>query len=209
MWRLDGELVLAAGESITLEADYMGTESAPAVSEWIDPQPCEDYQAWSMTGAAGDELTGTLDVDLVAGATEATLEVTNEHATATLYISLLKLRGRRLEEGDPVTVRVRDDASIAAYGVRPYTIATSLLPDVMTARDYGNEILRLYAGPTRKGAVQIQANPIFADALPLEISDRVSLTLRDFSGDMYIEAIGHSLTPGLRHDMELVLSQVP
>ena len=35
------------------------------------------------------------------------------------------------------------------------------------------------------------------------------MTLRDFTGDMYVEAIGHSLMPGLRHDMELTLSQVP
>ena len=209
LWRLDGELVLAAGESITLRPQYMGTASSPAVTEWIDPQPCEDYQAWSMTGGAGDELTGTLDVDLVAGANEVELSLTNEHATATLYVNLLKLRGMRLEEGDPVDVEVKDDTSIEAYGVRPYTIATDLLSTVMDARDYADEIVRLYAGPTRKGAVRIQANPIFADALPLELSDRVTLTLRDFTGDMYVEAIGHALTPGLRHDMELVLSQVP
>ena len=209
LWRLDGELVLAAGDSIILRPQYMGSASSPAVAEWIVPQPCEDYQAWSMTGGAGTELTGTLDVEMVAGATEAALTLTNEHATATMYVSLVKLRGTRLEEGDPVEVEVRDDASIEAYGVRPYTIATDLLSTVMDAKDYADEIVRLYAGPTRKGAVRIQANPIFADALPLELSDRVTLTLRDFTGDMYVEAIGHALTPGLRHDMELVLSQVP
>ena len=138
-----------------------------------------------------------------------TLSLTNEHATATLYVNLLKLRGMRLEEGDPVEVEVRDDTSIEAYGVRPYTIATDLLSTVMDAKDYADEIIGLYAGPTRKGAVRIQANPIFADALPLELSDRVTLTLRDFTGAMYVEAIAHALTPGLRHDMELVLSQVP
>ena len=196
LWRLDEELVLAAGESITLRPQYMASASSPAVSEWIDPQPCEDYQAWSMTGGAGDELTGTLDVDLVAGATEVALTLTNEHATATLYVNLLKLRGMRLEEGDPVEVEVRDDTSIEAYGVRPYTIATDLLSTVMDAKDYADEIIGLYAGPTRKGAVRIQANPIFADALPLELSDRVTLTLRDFTGAMYVEAIAHALTPG-------------
>ena len=209
LWRLDEEIALAVGDSIILRPQYMGSDSSPAVAEWVDPQPCEDYQAWSMTGGAGVELTGTLDVALVAGATEAALTITNEHATARLYVSLVKLRGKRLEEGDPVEVEVRDTDSIDAYGIRPYTIATSLLSAVMDAKDYADEILRLYAQPTRKGTLRIQANSIFAEALPLELSDRVFMTLRDFSGSMYVEAIGHALMPGLRHDMELTLSQVP
>ena len=66
------------------------------------------------------ELTGTLDVMLIAGATEVALTLTNEHDSDTLYVYLLKLRGKRLEEGDPVDVEVKDGTSIAAYGVRPY-----------------------------------------------------------------------------------------
>ena len=74
LWRLDEEIALDAGDSIILRPQYMGSDSSPAVAEWIDPQPCEDYQAWSMTDGAGTELTGTLDVALVAGATEAALD---------------------------------------------------------------------------------------------------------------------------------------
>ena len=44
LWKLD------VGESITLRPQYRSTESSSAVSEWIEPQPCVDYQAWSMTG---------------------------------------------------------------------------------------------------------------------------------------------------------------
>ena len=49
-------------------------------------------------------------------------------------MNLVKLRGKRLEEGDPVEVEVRDSDSIDAYGIRPYTIATSLLSAVMDAK---------------------------------------------------------------------------
>ena len=178
-----------------------------AIREWIEPAANMDYTANTSSDGNGTDRTGNVGVTFEGAGTSARLTLENEHATDTINITMMKVRGRVLAAEPAVTLELRDEDSIADFGPRPYTVASDLLGSVNDANTYAQYILLLYAQPTRKADVRVSMSDQRERIGTMEISDRVEYDARGISTDMYIESIGHVLRPGLRHDMSFTLSQ--
>ena len=220
LWRLAETVELTPGETIRLKASAgdkgqgrdpisgrYGGQRDQAVAAWIEPIAYTDFTANSLADGSGTDRTASVAPSLVGAGTSARLNITNTHATAPIYLTLMKVRGQLLTELKPVVLEMQDDESIADYGPRPYTVASGLLGSINEARTYGQYILTLYAQPSRKAEVSLSMSDHRAHAGTLELSDRVEYIARGLASDMYVENIGHSLQPGYRHDIRVTLSQ--
>ena len=202
-------LVSASGVSQGRDAKtglFVGARDQ-AVLEWIEPAATTDYTANTAADGNGSDRTGSVAIGFAGAGTSARLVMENEHASDTIHVTLAKVRGRVLTEGQPLVLELRDEDSIADYGPRPYTVASELLGSVIEAQTYAQYILLLYAQPTRKAEVVVELSGHLGLAGTLELSDRVNYVSRGIAGDMYIESIGHVLQAGFRHDMRLTMSQ--
>ena len=177
-----------------------------AIREWIAPVANTDYTANTAEDGSGTDRTSSLAIEFTDAGTSARLGVENQHASDTIYLTA-KVRGRVLNEEQPLVLELRDEDSIADYGPRPYTVATELLGSADEAQTYGQYILTLYGQPTRKAEVTVEVSDHLQHAGERDLSDRVEYTARGISTDMYVESIGHVLRPGFRHDMRLTMSQ--
>ena len=209
LWALANTPALNAGESITFVAEYP-TEDSPAnhiaVDNWTAIAATTDYTAHANAAGTGTAYTTSLGVTTVDTVTSRTITVTNNHATLLLYLTLLQSRGQALVAAQPYTVEVRDQDSIDRFGARDYLTPAQFLNDPGDARGYGRFILQLQKDPLRKADVVINMNDDLQTAIDLDLSDRVTLEQRGVSQEMFVEAIEHRISAGLRHDMHLLLS---
>ena len=172
-----------------------------AIREWIEPVATTDYSANTAEDGSGTDRTSDLDMTFEGAGTSARFSVENQHASDTVFLSAM-VRGRVLQEEQPVVIEMRDQDSIDDYGPRPYTVATELLSSVIEAQAYAQFILVLHAQPTRKAEVTVEVSDRLQQAGERELSDRVEYLSRGIGTDMYVESIGHILRPGFRHDMK-------
>ena len=175
-----GRRQLASGRD-PVTGRYSGQRDQ-AVAAWIEPVANTDYTANTQAGGGGTDRTGSVGIEFAGAGTSAMLAVENEHASDTIHVRLLKVRGQLLEEEEPIVLELRDEDSIADYGPRPYTVASELLSSVIEARTYGQYILTLYAQPTRKAEVKTEVSDQLDYAGTLELSDRLEYVSRGGSG---------------------------
>ena len=112
------------------------------------PVASTDYTANSRSGGDGDDLTGSITVTLphVAGGALASasddyvgrgtvVRVTNTHATAAAYLTLLKLTANRAYQApDPTSYQAENAASQAAHGLRAHTVDCRFIDHYGAAR---------------------------------------------------------------------------
>ena len=129
IWRLHETAAIPAGAT----RDFLAETAAYAVVDRIRvPLPPADYAANSQADGGGTDLTANLAVSLPYYAAAGSggysgkgtvIRVANRHATATAYLTLLRLRAdRTYRSREPVSSAATDAASQTAYGRRARTI---------------------------------------------------------------------------------------
>ncbi len=144
IWRLRDVPAIPAGES----RDFLAESAAYEVVDSIRlPSATTDYTANSRPDGTGDGLTGSIVVSLPnvadggpgASATHrgrgTVVRVENGHASATAYVTYLRLRADRTYQAlEPTSYRADDAASQAANGLREGTVECRFIDNYETAR---------------------------------------------------------------------------
>lgn len=183
LWRwLEAPRLLSPGESVTLEAEYTDSNgSACEGSAVVSPVATTDYTANRLADGSGDDLTANITVsDFTAYGRHAQMTVTNT-GTATVYVTLLRIRGTPITVPSPVTMRSSDAASIATYGLLTISLDQPLETSADAARDAAAYLVQTYASPPDRIALTVRpADAARTDAMAiLDLNNLVSVTETD------------------------------
>ena len=140
IWRLHETAAIPAGAT----RDFLAETAAYAAVDRIrTPLPPADYAANSQANGSGTNLTANLAVSLPYAAAGSggysgkgtIIRVANRHATATAYLTLLRLRAdRTYRSREPVSSAATDAASQTAYGRRAHTLDCRFIDHYAAAR---------------------------------------------------------------------------
>jgi len=195
LWTLrdKGGVFVPPGGAVTLNAEFTNASGTRcAASGVVAPVATTDYTAGSLP-AGGWNMTEFCNVLATAYATEATLTITNSHASVGLYVLTLALRGYPLNQ-DGVTLQAADAASQAIYGVRALDVAAPWRQSVQSAADVAALLLGFFATP--RPLVEARLENVFPDMLSLDLCDRVVLTAAAYSINGTFRVGGVSLQTG-------------
>jgi hypothetical protein len=120
-----------------------------AAATIITPASGSDWIANSASDGTGTNLTSDVDVSVKTQAANAVdLEITNNNATATAYLTTLQIRGTAIRDVTDTVMSATDDISMNKYGERDVRIDMKYESN---AGEYGNEIanwiLNIYKDP--------------------------------------------------------------
>lgn len=160
LWSAVDKPSIAPGQSLTVWAtfSYDGKE-VPATSV-TTPVATTDYTANTQANGSGTDRTADIAVVMTAFATTAKLVYTNNHASDTVYMTLMQVRGICIT-ADPYTfAQAQDNDSIATYGERPFTIDTDWLQDINTAVDRAGVLKIRLADPKQFPQIMVRHNQL-------------------------------------------------
>ena len=204
IWRLRDVPAIPAGESRDFLAE---SASYDAVDGIRVPVATTDYTANSRSGGDGDDLTASLTVTLphVTGGALASpsddyvgrgtvVRVTNNHATATAYVTLLKLTANRAYQApDPTSYQAEDAASQAAHGLRARTVECRFIDHYDAARVAADARLAHRRRPRARLALAIPAgsDANLAQVVQRVLSDRIKVISANpvLNADFFIEGM--------------------
>lgn len=204
IWRLRDVPAIPAGESRDFLAESNSYEAVDGIRV---PAATADYTANSRSGGDGDDLTGSLTVTLphVTGGALAipsddyvgrgtVVRVANGHATATAYLTLLKLVANRAYQApDSTSCQAEDAASQAAHGLRAGTVECRFIDHYEAARIAADARLAQRGLPRTHLALTIPggADANLTQLVHRVLSDRVNVVSSSpvIDGDFFIEGM--------------------
>ena len=132
LWTLQETPSLNVGESRTFSAEYPQLDTPPeniGVDAWTTLVANTDYTANTQADGLGTDRTADVGVTVDKAATTMDITPVNSDATHTIFITLLQARGTPVTAIDPVTIEVRNQASIDDFGPREYLLPAPFLQD--------------------------------------------------------------------------------
>ena len=195
IWRLRDVPAIPAGES----RDFLAESQAYQVVDSIRaPTANTDYTANSQPDGFGDNLTASVTVSLPHAASYqgrgTVVRVANGHASATAYVTFLRLRADRTYQAlEPTSYRAENAASQAAHGLREGTVDCRFIDNYEAART-GAEARRAERGNPRARLVLILPNGSpdnLAQLVHRTLGDRVRVVSSSptIAGDFFIEGM--------------------
>jgi hypothetical protein len=193
--------ILPVRPTATYSSGHLDFKAEFRYPVWSVTTPAADTDYVAVT-AGGTDITSDISISKTDYASHSDLEITNNNADYTAYLTKLALRGYPLLTEATAKYETSDATSISAYGKRTMAIRSN--PYVQTyrhAQAIGDFALARYKDPQRR--VRLSGVP----ARPwLEVGDRVTVTetLTDIDEDYFIEAMGWTFD-GKRYAMNLDL----
>ena len=169
------------GDTKTFWARYPNPDSgtdAVAVDAWTTLVENTDYEANTESGGGGTDRSASLSLVLTKFATAMKIAITNDHATDTVFITLLQARGTPVTADDPVTIQSEDATSKTAFGERTWPSPPLFIPDTDEAQNWCDFNLAIYKDPIPKLPMTVIASRDSAhraQALTRDISDRITV----------------------------------
>ena len=195
IWKLRDVPGIPAGES----RDFLAESTAYDVVDSIRvPVATTDYTANSQAGGGGADMTGDLTVTLPLTSDYqgkgTIVRVTNNHATDTAFLTLLRLRADKSYQDFESTIYQTGDAtSQGDHGVQSRLINCRFIDTYATARDVAGE--RLTRKKDRKTRLSLtlpngDKNNLF-QMVHRVLSDRITVVYSDMgiNEDFFIEHI--------------------
>lgn len=196
---------LVPGQTRTFWANFPNPDSvtdAVMVDAWTTPVATTDYTANSASDGSGTNLTADIGVVVTKFAKAMKIELTNNHATLTAFVTLLQARGTPVTQSDPTRIRQESTASFAKYGRRTFTNAAPWIPNSTEAANWAGFNLGIYAEPLPILSVGVLANRSsgqLTQVLTRDISDRITLvatstdTNLGANQEFFIETMHHEI----------------
>ena len=204
IWRLRDVPAIPAGES----RDFLAESGSYEVVDGIRvPVAATDYTANARSGGDGDDLTASITVTLphVTGGALASpsddyvgrgtvVRVANTHATATAYLTLLKLTANRAYQStDPTSYQAENAASQTSHGRRGNTVECRFIDHYDAAKAAADARLAAHRRPRTRLALSIPAgsNANLAQIVHRTLSDRITVVSSNpvINADFYIEGM--------------------
>ncbi len=204
IWRLRDVPAIPPGESRDFLAESGGYDAVDGIRV---PVAATGYTANSRSGGDGDDLTASITVTLphVTGGALASasdnyvgrgtvVRVTNNHATAAAYITLLTLTANRAYQApDPTSYQAESAASQAVHGLRTHTVDCRFIDHYEAARASAEARLSHRSRPRARLALTIPAgsNDNLAQIVQRSLSDRVAVASGNpvINADFFIEGM--------------------
>ena len=202
LWSSPMVIELAGGQVLPFHVK----PKAELIDRWITPVATTDYTANSAEDGTGTDHTARLRVGFTSDSQSAQITLTNTLPTTTIYIRDLKVRGHEYIIDDSISIQHQDQSSIDRYGVSEYELPSNFLSTIPSALNFAQYLVNLHREPLRYGDVTFPANQHLDTAGNIEISQRCNFTHAGSTTLMFIEAIQHTILPGLRHHTTLTLA---
>lgn len=163
--------LLTAGQTIEVWANY----NDPVVT-YTAPTATTDYTANTQADGAGTDKTAQISISETNYSTSTKLSITNNDA-GSVYLTLMKLRGKPYEEQGNEKIIIEDISSQKKYGIETLEISNKYLNDSDNANAIGNYILDIYKEPLNIINLRNRSIP------QLQIGDII--TIRNNETNMY------------------------
>ena len=195
VWRLRDVAAIPAGES----RDFLAESSSFDVVDSIRvPSATVDYRANGRPDGTGDDLTASVAVSLPFAATHrgrgTAVRVENRHASATAYVTLLRLKAdRTYRPADATSYRAENAASQARHGLRTSVVNCRFIDNFQAARA-GAEARLAQKGEARARlalTLPQAGGANLAQVVHRVLSDRVRVACDNpaIDGDFFIEGM--------------------
>lgn len=197
IWKLGDTPLLAPGQSITLWAEFDSNGEKCPAQNIVTPAATTDYLANAAADGSGANMTASLGLTFTAYGSEAKLILTNNHGSASLYVTLLKIRGQLLT-AQKISVFIEDIDSIdtQGYGRRSYSVDNRWLQTAEAVQGHADYMA--ISLPKPKGSVFVTILDRFDLQWGLDLYNFVNLDIpsRSINGIYYVGYIEHSWEAG-------------
>ena len=199
-----------AGETITMVVEYRDPSNPDTLigaTDVINATATTDYLGNASADGSGTNLTSSLAIVTTQYASTATLAITNNHATATIYltdasgVAFLQLRGKGIYEKSPKTFTAK---SSQPYGDKTLNISLTYQDNLTTAQSYALVVEEKYnqAAHAQLESISFHGNDsadLLLHALSLEPGDMIEVTETNVGAAqilMVIQSVGLAITSG-------------
>jgi len=144
---------VAAGDTVTMQVEFSDPDNRDTLigaTAVVNATATTDYLGNSQANGAGTNLTSSLAIVTTAYASSATLAITNNHATDTIYLvnasgnAFLQLRGKGIYERSAQTFTAQSDQP---YGDKTIAIDLTYQSNITTAQSYALVVEDKYNQP--------------------------------------------------------------
>jgi peptidoglycan/xylan/chitin deacetylase (PgdA/CDA1 family) len=149
------------GQSITIWAafyDDTGTNVQP-VKEITAPASTTDYVGNTQADGLGADRTANLSVSVTNFVETAKIVVTNNHGSDTVYVTLLKLRGKAARVSQAIQAVVEDTDSINKFEAQEYPLENNLIQTQAMATIMATNLVAKYKDPMNRRKIIIPGIP--------------------------------------------------
>lgn len=149
------------GESITIWAAFYDDQSGNSplpIKDITTPASTTDYTANAASDGSGADRTANLSIAVTNFVESAKLVLTNSHAS-TIYVTLLKLRGKAARVTQAIQAVVEDADSINKFEAQEYTLTNDLIQSGTVAQTIATNLVNKYKDPMRRRIIRIPGIP--------------------------------------------------
>ena len=191
-WTLEEEPYIPAGESTTIEADFTDPQD-----DLVNPAVTTDYTANSQSGGGGDDLSANISIDTTFWAMGARFVIENT-GSVPAYLTLLKIRGKAITEGDNIVRTAWDNDSQKEFNKSSYDFNGQFLVSSEIAQDFTNFIVSIRKQPTSRYRIKLhsaESATVYSQILTLNLSDRIRVQCARIGLDdeFYINKMRHEI----------------
>ena len=197
-------LELAAGAVQTLTCPYTDPSDRNkrcAGTSMVTPASSTDYTANAAADASGADLTSSLGVAATYGGTSASVVLTNNHASTTLFVTKLELRGLGIYDEQKTLHEQEDASSQTDFGMNTYKYDAAYQMSPTVGDSFARHFLAVYQAAQQSAeSVSILANKsaaLMTAALVREPGDRIGLSeaVSAVSEGYFIQSVTLTITP--------------
>lgn len=162
-----------AGATVKITGSYISPTIPNARvggTDMTTPVATTDYTMNTASNGSGSDLTASFVVTALFGANSVEFTISN-NSSSLGYITLLQVRGREIDDYDPVDTVAIDTASITAYGETRVTLDMPYQSDTSVAAQVGAYILAAWSRPVANEVMvgfMAPTDTELAIALPIE-----------------------------------------
>ena len=193
---------IAPGDTLRFWAEHPNPQSATnafGVDAWTTLVENTDYEGNTQAGGGGTDRSADMGIAVTKFGNAMSIAITNNHATDTIFITLLQARGTPITIDDPARVEV----SVSATHPRTYPNPPAYLPTIAEGFDWANWNSGVFSQVLPLLEMDVaghRGNATLAQVLGLDISDRITVTANNSAGlginkEFFIESEHHVLDP--------------
>lgn len=202
----NNSISITAGDTKTFWASFQAEDDQQAniAKDVQTPTSASgDYSGNSAQDGSGDDMTASLSVSTTIFAASAMVRVKNTHATDSVYLTKLRLRGNIYKNDPPLTVTRENTSSQALYSMnvpRTWEKELAYYQGYDTLDGMALNILEGKEEPQKGFNISLlnKDSDVYDQILERRVSDRVTLQNSDYmiSGDFYLEKIRWEMERG-------------
>ena len=190
LWRLSDIPYLAAGESMTIWAEYQQDLIPTPAYTVASPVSTTDYTANALESGLGADLTADMDVTFTNYTTEGSWLIENTGGTG-FYITLAKLRGMPLVSQGRTSARATDATSITNYGQASFSVDSRWMQEIAEAEYHAQYAKIMMASPSKSVFVKVEERPDYQFEMDLFDIAELDIPAKGISGLYYLTFIEH------------------